>query len=91
MNPSPSDHQWLTLHRIDDGEVWYNSGQWWAKGTYRDAKVTGQVNRLWQLGYIKLPEKLVYLAKPAITAEGTEILKRRSVYDVLERVGRRDK
>lgn len=90
MNPSPSDAQWLTLYRIDEGDVWYGGdGQWWAKGDLRDAKVTAQVRRLWQLGFIKFPTELTQLAKPTVTAEGSEILKRRSVYDVLERINSR--
>lgn len=90
-NPSPSDPQWLTLHQIDDGEVWFSGDQWWARGSYRDAKVTAQVRRLWQLGYLSFPATLTPNCKPTLTAEGMETLKRRSVYDVLERMNRRQK
>lgn len=89
MNPTPSDRQWLTLHQVDDGEIWYQGGEWWAQGTFRNTKVTSQVRRLWQLGFIKIPQALTEMIKPVVTAEGMEVLKRRSVYDVLERLNSR--
>ena len=90
-NPVPSDPQWLTLHQIDDGLVSYGHHQWWAEGSLRDVKVTGQVNRLWQLGLVTFPAQLDDGAKPAVSAEGQIVLNRRSVYDVLERVNRRQR
>lgn len=83
MNPVPSDAQWLVLYMIEYGEVFDDgAGGWKAKSPSSFFRCTGAVRRLHQLGLIELhPMK--------ITKEGHEVLKRRSVYDVIERANRR--
>jgi len=91
MNPSPSDQQLLTLHQIKSGEVWFASGEWWARGTTSNPKVTARVRRLWQLGYLTFPAELTTNCIPGLTAEGTEALVQYSLKDVLARLNRRPK
>ncbi len=93
MNPSPTDTQWLLLYQVEDGDVSYDPErkQWFvANGTSRSV-ATGRLQRLHQLGLVDLMEQWPdeqgrqrYVAQ--VTAEGMEVLKRRSVYDVLERL-----
>lgn len=86
MNPVPTDSQWLVLYQIDEGDVVVDgTGRWKAKGTVGWFSVTGAVQRLWTLRLVDLDKN----GKPMITPEGAEVLKRRSVYEVLERVNRR--
>lgn len=88
MNPVPSDRQWLVLHQIDDGEVVPDGpGRWRAKAPIGWTSATGAVQRLYMLGLISLDVNGI----PTINADGREVLTRRSVYDVLERVNRRRK
>jgi hypothetical protein len=86
MNPSPTDAQWLVLFQVDVGEVVPDGpDRWKAKGAVRRFSVTGAIQRLYMLNLIDFTED----GTPVVTAEGEEVLKRRSVYDVLERVNRR--
>lgn len=70
-SPSPSDAQWRVLQQIQDGDVWFNNGEWWARG---GTKVTAKVRRLWQIGYLKIPAPLTAACMPTLTAEGVEAL-----------------
>lgn len=82
----PSDAQWLILYMIDDGEVFADgAGGFKAKGPVSFFRCTGAVRRLHQLGLIDLDPAL----NPTVNVHGIEVLKRRSVYDVLERANRR--
>lgn len=86
MNSVPTDAQWLILYQIDEGDVVVDGpGRWKAKGTIGYFSATGAVQRLWRLGLINLDKD----GNPSITADGQDVLKRRSVYDVLERLNRR--
>lgn len=93
MNPSPTDTQWLLLYQVEDGDVSYDpERQQWlvANGTSRSV-ATGRLQRLFQLGLVDIEEqwpddqgRRVFAA--TVTAEGMLVLRRRSVYDVLERL-----
>lgn len=86
MNPVPTDAQWLILYQIDEGDVVVDGpGRWKAKGAVGYFSATGAVQRLWRLGLINLSKDGV----PSVNVDGQEVLKRRSVYDVLERLNRR--
>lgn len=86
MNPVPTDAQWLILYMIDDGDVFPDgAGGFKAKGPVGFFRCTGAVRRLHQLGYVELDLAL----NPTVNKHGMEVLKRRSVYDVLERANRR--
>lgn len=86
MNPVPSDAQWLILYMIDDGDVFPDgAGGFKAKGPVGFFRCAGAVRRLHQLGLIDLDQVMT----PTVNKYGMEVLKRRSVYDVLERASRR--
>ena len=86
MNPVPTDSQWLILHQVDDGEVVPDGpGRWKAKGSIGWCQCTGIIQRLYVLGLINLSDD----GTPTVNKDGAEVLKRRSVYDVLERINRR--
>jgi transcriptional regulator of nitric oxide reductase len=84
MNPTPTDQQWLVLHMIDDGDVWREGNLWIAATEHGRVNVSGRVWRLIRLGLVDVKDD-----KLVIHPEGFDVLKRRSVYDVLERLNRR--
>lgn len=86
-NPVPSDPQWLVLYQIDDGDVWFDGGRWRAATELGSRNVTGAVQRLYGLGLVEFRpgNKLI------VNKDGVDVLKRRSVYDVLERLNRRER
>lgn len=90
MNPVPTDAQWLLLYMIEDGgEVRSDgAGGWRADGPVGTFRCTGMVQRLWQLGLVDIVGP-VDEPHVCVNAEGLEVLKRRSVYDVLERRNRK--
>lgn len=82
----PSDAQWLILYMIDDGDVFPDgAGGFKAKGPVGFFRCNGAVRRLHQLGFVDLDSAL----NLTVSESGMEVLKRRSVYDVLERASRR--
>lgn len=86
MNPVPTDWQWLVLYQIDEDEVIADGfGCWKAKGPIGWHQVTGAVQRLFILGLVDLAVD----GTPTVNKDGMEVLKRRSVYEVLERRNRR--
>ena len=86
MNPVPTDSQWLVLYQIDEGDVVADGdSRWKAKGAVGWFSVTGAVQRLWMLHLVDFTKD----GTPMVTVEGEEVLKRRSVYEVLERINRR--
>ena len=86
MNPVPSDAQWLVLLQVEDGEVFYcGEGVWRARGPVTTFPVTRIINRLIELGALECETE----GELRVTAYGAMVLARRSVYDVLERQGRR--
>lgn len=86
MNPVPTDAQWLVLYQIDDGDVWFaGNGVWRAKSPVGHFNVTRMILKLLDLDLIKFGAAHTI----EVTAKGMEALKRRSVYDVLERRNRR--
>ena len=86
MNPSPTDAQWLVLFQVDDGDVFYaGNGVWRAKSTIGHFPVTKILWRLQSLGLVQFCADNVL----EVTELGVEVLKRRSVYEVLERRNRR--
>lgn len=86
MNPVPSDSHWLILYMIDDGDVFADgAGGWKAKSSVTFFRCTGAVRRLHQLGLVDLALD----GTPSVNKDGMAVLKRRSVYDVLERRNRR--
>lgn len=98
MNPVPSDAQWLVLYLIDEGDVFLDGIGIW-RATYNDVTgaarpVSGMVRRLHELGlvdyvYTKALGREDILTGVKVNRFGMETLKRRSVYDVLERANRR--
>lgn len=86
MNPSPTDAQWLVLYQVDDGDVFYaGNGVWRAKSSIGHFAVTRILWRLLELDLIRFLED----SQVEVTEQGMEVLRRRSVYDVLERRNRR--
>lgn len=86
MNPVPTDYQWLVLYQVDENDVVTNGvGCWKAKGPIGWTEVTGAIQRLYVLGLVDLAKD----GTPSVNKDGMEVLKRRSVYDVVERMNRR--
>jgi hypothetical protein len=86
MNPVPTDAQWLILYQVDDGDVFFDgNGTWRAKSPVGHFNVTRILWKLLELGLVQFPAA----GGVEVTAAGMETLKRRSVYDVLERRARR--
>ena len=86
MNPVPTDAQWLVLYLIDDDDVVYvGDGKWRGRGPSGSFSITGAVQRLYQLGLVEIAAD----GSLKVTHEGVGVLKRRSVYEVLERRNRR--
>lgn len=98
MNPVPSDAQWLVLYLIDEGDVFLDGMGTW-RATYNDVTgaarpVSGLVRRLYQLGlvdyvYGEALNQDNILMGVKVSKLGMDVLKRRSVYEVLERANRR--
>lgn len=85
MSPNLNDRLWLVLYQVDDGFVWFDGRDWWSQGVGKNARVTGAIHRLWQLGLVAFPKTLRERDKPSVTTDGMALLKARSVYDVLDK------
>jgi hypothetical protein len=87
MNPKPSLVQCLVLHDVADDGVWFDvtSGKW--HSTHLSKDVTQQVDLLHRDGYIYISDEAV--PEVAITLKGVEVLDRRPLTDVVERVNSR--
>lgn len=87
MNPKPSLIQCLVLHDIDDDGVWFDvtSGRWHSTHVRND--VTVQVDILHRDGYIHIGDEVV--PEVAVTAAGFEVLDRRPLGELLERLNGR--
>jgi len=72
------------LHMIDDDDVWREGDMWMAATEHGRQNVTARVWRLIRLGLVDVKED-----KLIIAPDGLDTLKRRSVYEVLERINRR--
>jgi hypothetical protein len=88
VNPKPSLIQALTLHDIADDGVWFDivSGRWHSTHVRND--VTVQVDILHRDGYVTIvstgPDSSIQL-----TDKGREVLARRPLGELLERINSR--
>lgn len=100
-HPSPTDQQWLLLHEIDvnPSALSWEPGtkQWMLKHGGTKRVVTGQVKRLRQLGYVCITgtEGMAGYVQPcwmvSVEPDGKEVLQRRELIDVINRVNGRSK
>jgi hypothetical protein len=92
VNPKPSLYQCFVLHELADGKVYFGIGEdWWVTGYHRDYKVTWQINKLIELGYV---QRIVPPGDPRflfITLSGLEVLRRRPYTELVEQFNRRRK
>lgn len=89
MNPKPSLYQAMVLHEIDEGRLKWRDGDWWVVGSYRNHKVTLQVQKLEQGGFVTLWVGDSGTVISAITHKGRDVLKRRPFGDLVDQLNRR--
>lgn len=89
MNPKPSLYQAMVLHEIDQGLVWWRDNDWWITGSYRNHKVTQQVEKLEQGGFAKLWRNDSGVVIGQVTDKGKDVLARRPLGDLLDQLNRR--
>lgn len=88
MNPKPSLPQVLVLHDVADDGVWFDmvTGRWHSTHVRND--VTVQVDILHRDGFVRIessgPDSSIQL-----TAKGEEVLQRRPLGELLERLNSR--
>lgn len=86
LNPKPSLYQAMVLHEIDLDRVFRRDGDWWLTGSYREHKVTPQVQKLEKQGYIFLS---LNGSTIQVTKSGQDVLARRPLGDLLDQLNRR--
>lgn len=89
MNPKPSLYQAMVLHEIYEGRLKWRDGDWWVTGSYRDHKVTRQVEKLEQGGFAKLSRMDSGVVIQEVTDKGKDVLKRRPLVDLVDQLNRR--
>lgn len=86
MNPKPSTVQCLVLHDIADDGVWFDmtSGRWHSTHVRND--VTVQVDILHRGAYVHISNDVI--PKITVTPIGKQVLDRRPLGELLERLNR---
>ncbi len=88
MNPRPSLAQCLVLHDVADDGVWFDitSGRWHSTHVRND--VTTQVEILHRDGFVAIDSTQLH-SSIQITDRGHQVLQRRPLLDLLERLNSR--
>lgn len=89
-NPKPSLNQCLVLHQIQDGEVWHDGhGNWWARGSFRDHRINGAIEKLYVNSYIRKVISVDGGQRVELMPDGLDVIRRRPLHDLLEALNRR--
>ncbi len=84
MSPKPSVVQCIVLHDIADDGVWFDTvlGKW--QSTHLAKDVSLQMEILLRGGYVEISDEPIPL--PSITPKGEEVLHRRGLSELIERL-----
>lgn len=86
-HPRPSLYQCLVLHEVADGRVFRRDGDWYVVGSYRDHKITQQVNKLVELKALSFEvDRLGEQAYLCVTDAGKVVMDRRPLSELLEQI-----